>query len=362
MEIKLHEIPIKEIFAGYQDDHENGVVGYSGRLNIRPAFQREFVYEDKERNAVISSVKSNFPLNVMYWAKSGEDSYELMDGQQRTISICKYLDNAFEHGGHLFDGLPESDKAALLEYPLMVYICDGTDKEKLEWFKTINIAGKPLTMQELRNAQYTGEWLTDAKAYFSKTGCGAQKNKEYLSGKANRQDYLETALKWISHRDGLTIEKYMAAHQMDSNASELWLYFDAVISWVKTLFPKYRKEMQGIEWGILYNQYKDQKYDPKKLSERVDALMQDEDVKNQKGIYLYLLSGEEKHLNIRAFEPSMKRRAFERQGGLCAHCHEPFDIDEMEAHHLTPWSEGGPTTAENCKMLCKKCHRNTFGE
>lgn len=364
MKITLHEIPVRDIFDGFRDDAENGVVGYGGRLNIRPAFQREFVYDDKERNAVISSMKKGYPLNVMYWAKNGDDSYELMDGQQRTISICRYLGNVFEHDGHIFDGLTATEKEFILDkYKLMIYICEGTDKEKLEWFKIINIAGKQLTPQELRNAVYTGEWLTDAKKYFSKTGCAAQKQgKDYLAGKVNRQEYLETALKWIADREGTTIEKYMAAHQLDSNASELWLYFESVLSWVRTIFPKYRKEMQGIEWGILYNKYRNAKYDPKKLEEQIIQLMQDDDVTDNKGIYKYLLSGEEKHLQIRAFTDKMKRAAYERQGGRCHHCGDPFDISEMEAHHIIPWAKGGPTSADNCRMLCVKCHHNEAGK
>lgn len=363
MEIKLHEIPVREVFEGFRDDQENGVVGYGGRLNIRPAFQREFVYEDKERNAVITSMKKDFPLNTMYWAKSGEDSYELMDGQQRTISICRYLDNVFQHNGHIFDGLTETEREQLLNYPLMVYICEGTDKEKLEWFRIINIAGKPLTAQELRNAVYTGAWLTDAKQYFSKSGCAAQLvAKDYLKGSAIRQDYLETVLRWISDRDGKGIETYMAEHQMSSNASELWLYFDAVMSWVKTIFPKYRKEMNGIEWGLLYNEYHGQSYDPKELEEWVSYLMQDEDVTNKKGIYHYLLSNDERYLNIRAFSAAMKREAYERQGGICCHCKNPFPIEAMEGDHIKPWHEGGKTSAENCQMLCRDCNRHKGGK
>lgn len=364
MKIELHEIPIREIFDGFEDNEDDGVVGYGGRLDIRPAYQRNFIYDEKEELAVISSIKKGFPLNVMYWAKNGDDSYELMDGQQRTMSICRYLDNIYEHGGNLFDGLTETEKKAILDdYKLMVYICEGTDKEKLDWFRIINIAGKPLTAQELRNAMYKGEWLTDAKVRFSKTGCAAHDiGKDYLAGKVNRQEFLETALKWIADRDETTIEKYMAAHQLDSNAAQLWLYFEAVISWVKTTFPKYRKEMQGIEWGILYNRYHNDNLDPKALEARIVELMQDDDVTNQKGIYRYLLSGEEKHLQIRAFTPAMKRAAYERQGGRCHHCGEPFDISKMEAHHIIPWAKGGPTSADNCRMLCVKCHHNEAGK
>lgn len=220
-----------------------------------------------------------------------------------------------------------------------------------------------MTLQELRNAQYTGEWLTDAKAYFSKANCPAQDSaKQYLNGSAIRQDYLETALRWISGRDGISIETYMALHQLESSVAELWRYFDSVISWVKTIFPVYRKEMKGIEWGFLYNEYHGRTYDPKKMEERIVQLMSDEDVDNKKGIYPYLLGGNEKYLNIRAFPPTMKREAYERQGGLCRHCKQPVAIEEMEAHHRIPWSEGGHTKADNCDMLCKPCHRNTFGK
>ncbi len=365
MKIKLHEIPIREVFAGYRDDQENGIVGYGGRLNIRPAYQREFVYKDAQRDAVITSIKNDFPLNVMYWAKSGEDSYELMDGQQRTISICQYLDpkGIFEHDGHLFAGLTNSEQEQILNYPLMIYICEGTDKEKLQWFKTINIAGEHLSDQELRNAVYTGEWLTDAKKYFSKVGCPAQKiAKGYLKGEMIRQAYLETAIKWIAAREGKTIEEYMAIHQVDTNASDLWLYFEAVISWVKTIFPVYRKEMCGIEWGLLYNKYHGQKFDPKQLEERVSTLMQDDDVSNRRGIYHYLLSGDERHLNIRAFSDTMKRAAYERQGGICCHCKNPFPIEQMEGDHIKPWHEGGKTSEENCQMLCRDCNRHKGGK
>lgn len=359
MDIKLREIPIREIFDGYKDDQENGVVAYGGKLNVRPKYQREFVYGDKERNAVISSVKNNYPLNVMYWAQNDDGTFELMDGQQRTLSICQYLDNIFEHDGHLFDGLTDKETNDLLNYKLMIYVCTGNDKEKLDWFEIINIAGKPLTPQELRNAVYTGEWLTSAKKYFSKSGCAAYGTaKDYLKGEMNRQAYLETALKWIADREGKSIESYMAEHQQDSNASELWLYFESVISWVKTIFPKYRKEMQGIEWGLLYNKYKDNKYDPGKMEERVVELMQDVDVTNHKGIYEYLLSGDERHLSIRAFDMRMKRAAYERQNGICPDCGKHFEIEEMQGHHQTPWSKGGKTISENCRMLCAKCNRD----
>ena len=254
MKIELHEIPIREIVKGYVDSAENGVVAYGGRLNVRPAFQREFIYKDKQRDEVINTVRHNFPLNVMYWVKSDDGNFEVLDGQQRTISICQYYQGDFSINHQGFGNLTKSEQDQILDYPLMIYLCEGTDKEKLDWFKIINIAGEQLTPQELRNAIYTGEWLTEAKKYFSRSGCPAYGfASEYLSGTAIRQDYLQTAIKWISHRDGIEIEDYMAAHQHDTNCNEIWLYFQSVINWVKVTFPHYRKEMKGLDWGIFYN-------------------------------------------------------------------------------------------------------------
>ena len=358
MKIELRKISIRNVFDGYANNDEEGVVGYKGKLNIRPKYQREFVYKDKQRDAVIDTIKKGLPLNVMYWVKSGEDSYEVLDGQQRTISFCSYLNGDFSINYQYFHNLTKEEQEQILDYELMVYICEGTDKEKLEWFKIINIAGVKLTNQELRNAIYTGEWLTDAKRYFSKTNCPAYNiAKGYMSGSPIRQDYLETAIKWISHRDGIEIEEYMAKKQNENNAEELWMYFQNVINWVKVLFPNYRKEMKGIDWGIYYNEYKDKKFNAKELEKRIVELMLDEDVTKKKGIYEYLIDGKEKHLNIRLFSNKMKREAYEKQKGICAKCKKPFDIDEMEGDHIIPWSKGGTTTSENCQMLCKNCNR-----
>lgn len=361
MKIQMHEIPIKEIFNGYVDSQENGVVAYGGKLNVRPAFQREFVYKDKQRDEVINTVRKGFPLNVMYWVKS-ENGYELLDGQQRTISICQYLASDFSINYQYFHNLTEEEKQQILDYKLMIYICEGTDKEKLDWFKIINIAGEELTDQELRNAIYTGAWLTDAKKYFSKTQCPAYAvASKYLRGTAIRQDYLETVLKWIAAKENSNIELYMAEHQHFDNAMELWLYFNSVITWVKTLFPKYRKEMQGVEWGLLYNEHGSKHFNAADLEIKVAALMADEDVSKKSGIYSYVLDNKEKHLNIRAFTPKMRREAYEKQQGICVHCQKHFEFEEMEADHITPWHEGGATTADNCQMLCKHCNRIKSG-
>lgn len=359
MNIELKKIKIREVFDNYINNEEEGVIGYHGKLNIRPKYQREFVYDDKKRDEVINTIRKGFPLNVMYWAKNGNNSYEILDGQQRTISFCEYLSSHFSIKDMPFHTLTDDQQEQILNYELYIYICDGTDSEKLNWFKIINIAGEKLTDQELRNAIYTGEWLTDAKKHFSRTGCPAYGiASDYMNGSCIRQDYLETTLDWISEGK---IEKYMADHQRETNANELWLYFTSVINWVQTIFPKYRREMKGIDWGYFFNRYKDISYDTKKLEEDVTLLMQDDEVTNKKGIYQYLLDGDERHLNIRAFTPNQKREAYEKQKGICSNCKKHFEIDEMEGDHITPWHDGGKTTTENLQMLCKECNRRKSG-
>lgn len=364
MKIELHEIKIKEVVRGYIDSQENGVVGYGGKLNIRPAFQREFVYKEKQRNAVIETVMKGFPLNVMYWTEDDKGNYELLDGQQRTVSICQYVNGDFSINSRAFHNLTETEKNQILDYSLMIYICKGNDKEKLDWFKIINIAGVQLHDQELRNAVYTGEWLTDAKRYFSKNGCAAYMlANKYLNGEVNRQDYLETVLSWISSKEGIGIEDYMSKHQHDNHATPLWQYFQSVINWVQTIFPKYRKEMKGLNWGVMYNTYSENIYNPQELEVKTIALMQDDDVTKRSGIYEYLLSGKEKFLSIRAFTDNEKRLVYERQKGICPYCVKEhsakihYELSEMEADHITPWCEGGKTEVNNCQMLCKMHNR-----
>jgi hypothetical protein len=365
MKIELKEITIKEVSNGYKNDEEEGVVGYDGKLNIRPKYQREFVYKDKQRDAVIETIRKDFPLNVIYWAKNEDGTYEVMDGQQRTISICEYIAGKFSMNFQYFHNLTKDEQEQILNYKLMIYFCEGTDKEKLDWFKTINIAGKKLADQELINAIYTGAWLTDAKKHFSKSNCPAQNiAKDYLTGSSIRQDYLETAISWIS-KD--TIEQYMADHQQKENANELWLYFQNVINWIKVIFPNYRKEMKGVPFGLLYNDYKDNEYDAKILEKEIKKLMQDEDVTKKSGIYQYILTRNEKYLSIRSFTENQKREAYERQKnkndkGVCPKCNKEFEIDEMEGDHTTPWSKGGKTISKNCQMLCKNCNRTKSGK
>jgi hypothetical protein len=360
MKIELKEITVRELTQGYADNAEAGVVGYGGKLDIRPPYQREFVYKDKQRDAVIETITKNFPLNVLYWAVREDGTFEVIDGQQRTISICQFVEGNFAFNNRYFHNLQNDEQKQILNYTLMVYFCTGSDSEKLEWFKTINIAGEKLTDQELRNAVYSGSWVTYAKRYFSKNGCAAYSiGGDYLNGSAIRQEYFETTIKWISDD---SIEHYMAKHQHDPNANELWLYFQGVISWVKAVFPKYRKEMKGVEWGFLYNQFKEQAFDSAKLEEDVTRLMVDEDVTNKKGIYNYVLTKKEKHLNIRAFTDSQKRSTYERQQGICVVCKKHFEISAMEADHITPWHEGGKTNTENCQLLCKEDNRRKSGK
>lgn len=359
MNIELKEITVRELSEGYEDKAEAGVVGYGSRLDIRPPYQREFIYKDKQRDAVIDTINKDFPLNVMYWAVRENGDFEVIDGQQRTISICQFVEGEFAFEGRYFHNLQSDEKERILNYRLMVYRCSGTDSEKLGWFKTINIAGEKLTDQELRNAVYSGPWVSDAKRYFSKNGCAAWGiGSDYLTGSPIRQEFLETAINWLS--DG-KIEAYMATQQHKPNANELWLYFQKVINWAKATFPKYRKEMKGIPWGELYNTHKDDEIDSAKLEKEIARLMADDDVTNKKGIYPYVLNGRERHLNIRSFTDNQKREAYERQEGLCPVCKEHFQFEEMEGDHITPWHEGGKTIADNCQMLCKEDNRRKSG-
>lgn len=367
MKIELKEISIRELTKGYEDNDEAGVTGFDGKLDIRPPYQREFIYKDKQRDAVLNTVTKKFPLNVLYWAVRKDGDYEVIDGQQRTISICQYVEGEFSvtignfTEKRAFHNLQQNEQDQILDYKLMVYLCSGTEIEKLEWFKTINIAGEKLTDQELRNAVFHGSWVSDAKRYFSKTNCPAYGiGKDYLKGAVNRQDYLETTIKWISI-DG-NINKYMSDNQNEPNANEIWLYFQSVINWVKIIFPIYRREMKGLDWGFLYNEFNEDKFDSAKLEAEVTKLMEDEDVGSKKGIYSYVLTRKEKHLNIRAFSPNQRRESYEKQKGICVVCNEHFELEEMEADHITPWHLGGKTIAENCQMLCKDDNRRKSGK
>ncbi len=370
MKIERIQISIKDLVKGYEEkgiDGIEGIVAYSGKLDVRPPYQREYVYAPKERDEVIRTVKKGFPLNIMYWAKTDDGHYELMDGQQRTISICRYAaesERTFAVDEKYYFNLEKDIQKNIDDYLLDIYICDGTSSEVHEWFKVINIAGKPLTAQELRNTAYTGTWLSDAKLHFSKPTCAAYNMaKDYMLGSPIRQEYLETAIEWVVNRDKLnTIEEYMALHQHDENANQIWIYFKRVIEWVETIFPNKRKEMQGIDWGLLYNNFKDTELDPSHLETQIKSLMIDDDVTNKKGIYTYILTGDERYLNIRTFTANQKRESYEKQKGICPHCKKYFEINGMEGDHITPWHLGGKTNSDNCQMLCKNCNRRKSGK
>ena len=372
MKIELKTIKVSDLVNGYSDNAATGqVVGYGGKLDIRPAYQREYVYKEKERNAVIDTVQKGFPLNVMYWIvnKDADDnvSYEVLDGQQRTISICAFHAGDFsvkDTGSNLqyFHSLASNQKQQFLDYELMVYFCEGTESEKLAWFKTINIAGMKLEPQELLNAIYTGPWLSSAKDYFSKNNCVAhQQASDYMNGSPNRQDYLETVLDWINKGD---IEGYMAKHQKDKDADELRQYFVKVFNWVKLTFTVYRKEMKGLPWGYFYDKYNTVTYNSNDLEKEISKLMADEEVTKKSGIYEYVLSKGDKTsaLSLRAFTDKDKTEAFERQivagtrTSTCPKCTKPFDFGDMAADHIVPWSKGGKTLASNCQMLCRPCN------
>ena len=360
MKIELKTVTIRELSEDYADNADEGVVGYGGKLDIRPPYQREFIYNKTQRDAVIDTITQNFPLNVMYWAVRKNGNFEVIDGQQRTISICQYIVGDFSYKDQYFHNLEDDEQNKILDYELMIYQCSGTDSEKLKWFETINIAGLKLKPQELRNAIYHGSWVSDAKRYFSKRNCPAYEiAKDYVSVEYNRQECLEKTIKWISDDN---INKYMATHQHEQNASILWQYFKAVITWVETTFKTKKKEMKNVEWGYLYNTYKDKQLNTDEIDEEIKELLKDDDITKRSGIYQYVLTRDEKYLSIRAFTENMKSKVYELQNHKCMICKNQFELSEMEADHIDPWHEGGKTIEENCQLICKKDNRRKSGK
>ncbi|MFA5012266.1 MAG: DUF262 domain-containing protein [Ignavibacteria bacterium] len=380
MKIYLKPITIREIVENYKDSAEEGVVGYNGKLNIRPAYQREFIYKPDQRNEVIRTImrgypNTAFPLNVMYWAKTNNNQYELIDGQQRTISFCQFFNMEFsiilDGMPKKFDNLSPEKKEYFLNYELQIYVCEGTPEQRLEWFSIINIAGEPLTSQELLNANYTGTWLSSAKRYFMKSNSAAYglANK-YIDIEANqsRGKGLETAIKWISSNN---VKQYMADHQNDENADVLWLHFKKVIEWIQKNFIDYHREMKGLDWGQLYDKYFDITYNPRIISKQVQELITDPYITNSKGIFEYILgsSVDTKLLEVRIFDDATKKFVYTKQTEkavrkntsncpLCAighvsNKHRIWNLNEMDADHVAAWSKGGKTIKKNCQMLCK---------
>jgi hypothetical protein len=368
MTIKQMEVTVRDITSGYVNNDEQGVRGYNGQLDIRPPYQREFIYNEKEQQAVITTVLHGYPLNVMYWVKRSDDAecpYEVMDGQQRTLSLCEYVDGKFSYEFKNFFNQPKDIQERILNYKLTVYVCEGEPSEKLEWFKTINIAGKPLNEQEINNAIYAGPFVSDAKRHFSKSNCGAFRlGKDLVNGTPIRQDFLKKALEWMADhetREGhrQSVVGYMADHQHDPNANNLWSYFQQVLNWTITNFDlkRFKKIMKGLDWAFFYDKYSKETLDTAELAKRISTLMRDSEIQRQQGIIPYVLTGDERHLDLRAFPEDIKLVVWEQQKHICPLCGKEFDYEFMEGDHITPWREGGRTVIENCQMLCKECNR-----
>lgn len=371
------EITVANICDGfvYNTFEGKGLFGLGGQLTIQPQYQRNFIYADgggKKEQAVIHSLLKGYPLGLIYFNKVADDKFEVLDGQQRITSIGRFVTNKFAimDGGNPknFDSLPADQREKILKSKLLIYECQGTETEIKQWFETINIAGIPLNSQELLNAIYSGPFVTLAKAEFSNSqNANIQKWSAYIKGSANRQEFLERTLDWVSKGD---IGGYMSAHRNDTNITELKNYFDSVIEWVSAVFVDVLPEMKGLEWGRLYEEYHGKSYDPKKMSDEVKRLVSDDFVRNRKGIFEYLLGGsiDKKLLDIRMFEMPVKRAAYAKQTQtaqdkgesncpLCTIAHDAnknriYRFDEMEADHVSAWSKGGASTTENCELLC----------
>ena len=371
------DITVADICAGfvYNQLEGKGLFGMGGKLTIQPEYQRNYIYAEgggKKEAAVIESLLKGYPLGLIYFNKVAKDKFEVLDGQQRITSIGRFVTGKFaimESGNpKYFDSLPADQRSVIQESKLLIYECEGLEKEIKDWFETINIAGVPLNEQEKLNAIFSGPFVTLAKAEFSNSqNANIQKWSAYIKGSANRQQFLERALDWVSKGD---IAGYMSAHRNDNNINELKTYFNSVIDWVSTVFIDVLPEMRGLEWGRLYELYHGKSYDPKKMPDDVKKLAADDYVESRKGIFEFLLGGsvDTKLLNVRVFETPVKRAAYAQQTQaaegkgesncpLCAIGHNAnksriYKFDEMDADHVSAWSKGGGSSAKNCQMLC----------
>jgi hypothetical protein len=379
----IADLTVADICDGfvYNELEAKGLFGLSGKLTIQPEYQRNYIYKDidggKKEQAVIHSLLKGYPLGLIYFNKVGEQKFEVLDGQQRITSIGRFVTNKFaiiDSGNPKnFDSLPADQQAKIRDSELLIYVCEGTESEIKQWFETINIAGVPLKPQELLNAIYSGPFVTLAKAEFSNSqNANIQKWSAYIKGSANRQEFLERALDWVSKGD---IGGYMSAHRNDNNINELKTYFNSVIDWVSSMFTAVEKEMQGLEWGRLYEEYHSKSYDPAKVSAEVKRLYGDPYVNNRRGVFEYILGGlqDTKLLNVRVFDEATKRSVYEKQTSdakrkgnsncpLCTIGHEAnnsriYKFDEMDADHVSAWSKGGDSSANNCQMLCATHNR-----
>ena len=375
------DITVKQICEGfvYNELEGKGLFGLAGKLTIQPEYQRNYIYADGKRDvAVIDSVLKGYPIGLIYFNKVNDDDLEILDGQQRITSLGRFVTGKFaikdaDGMQQYFSGLAKDKQDKILQTELLIYECEGTESEIKEWFKTINIAGVPLSNQELLNAIYSGPFVTLAKEEFSNSqNANVQKWSAYISGSVNRQDFLERALDWVSKGD---IDNYMSQHRQDTNINELKNYFNSVIDWVSSVFVDVESEMRGLEWGRLYETYHKKSYDPKKVSAEVHKLYADPYVKNRKGIFEFILGGMEdtKLLDVRVFDEATKKsvyatqtaKAKEKGVSNCSHCAIGHDsnkdkiwaLNEMDADHVAAWSKGGATDIKNCEMLCKTHNR-----
>lgn len=376
----LTDITIDEICKGfiYNELEGKGLFGWSGKLVIQPEYQRNYLYaEAKMEEAVIQSVLNDLPLGLLYFNKVSDEKYEILDGQQRVTSLGRFLTGKFplfdENGlPHYFKALSEDKIKKIKETKLTIYICEGKESEIKAWFKTINIAGIPLNHQEVSNAVYSGSFVTEAKAEFSNSqNANVQKWSAYIKGKVNRQDYLHTALQWVARsQDDDIIDAYMSRHRYDTNITELKTYFTSVIDWISGIFTDVESEMRGLEWGRLYETYHNTSYNPVEISAKVHELYADAAVKKRAGVFEFILDGckNPRLLEIRIFEDSTKKAVYARQTDeakkcgksncpLCAlgsdnNAKRIWKYNEMDADHVTAWSNGGVTDISNCQMLC----------
>ena len=375
------DITVREICDGfvYNEYEGKGLFGLSGKLTIQPEYQRNYIYADGKKDvAVIDSLLKGYPLGLIYFVKVDEDKYEVLDGQQRITSFGRFITGKFDIKDeddryYKFSGLAEDLREKILNTPLTIYICEGTESEIKQWFKTINIAGVPLNEQELSNAIHSGPFVTKAKEEFSNSNnSNIQKWSAYISGNVLRQDFLRTALEWVSKDH---IDAYMSKHRFDDNIDELKAYFNSVIDWISSVFSDVDSKMCGLKWGRLYEQYHKNSYNPQEVSVKVRELLEDPCVTDKKGIWEYILDGcqHSELLNIRVFdEPTKKsvymqqtRKAQEKGVSNCPLCALGHDSNktriwtqkEMDADHVTAWSKGGATDIKNCQMLCKTHNR-----
>lgn len=370
--IEEKKVTVGEIVKGYINNDDQGIRGYNGLLDIRPPYQREFIYNEQEQQAVITTVLNGYPLNIMYWVKRNEDAecpYEVMDGQQRTLSLCEYVAGKFAYDYMNFFNLPADVQKKILNYELTIYVCEGEESEKLEWFKTINIAGKPLNEQEIRNAVYAGPFVSDAKRYFSKTNCAAYRlGKDLVNGSPIRQDFFKKALEWMADHEtrkgkSQSAVGYMSVHQHDLNAMPIWTYFQTVLRWAMDTFnmKKFKKIMKGLDWACFYDEYHEKALDIKAIEIQISELMGDDEIQKPQGIIPYVLTGSERYLDLRVFSDKIKLAVWEKQNHKCAICGKELDYEFMEGDHIIPWCDGGRTTIENCQMLCRNCNRTKGG-